>query len=265
MKINQNPGRECPEIKPVPAGNERVDEVNEKIRLIQKTDGLTFGTDAYLLAAFAPVMKNAVAADLGSGTGIIPLLLLAREKVARIHAFEIQPEFADLIRRNAEENGVADRLIPHLADVRDISSRDTGGALDAVFANPPYRRAGTGIVSSGDAKRMARHAVMGDIGDFCLAASRLLRSGGKFFVVFRPDRLADLTVALRDARLEPKRMTFVHADADAEPSMVLVEARRDGAPEVRITPPLFLTEKLPGGERPMSARAQRIYDTCSFD
>lgn len=187
MKINQNPGRECPEIKPVPAGNERVDEVNEKIRLIQKTDGLTFGTDAYLLAAFAPVMKNAVAADLGSGTGIIPLLLLAREKVARIHAFEIQPGVRG---SHPAKRGRKRRCGPaHSSSCRRAGyffPRHRRAHWDAVFANPPYRRAGTGIVSSGDAKRMARHAVMGDIGDFCLAASRLLRSGGKFFVVFRP-------------------------------------------------------------------------------
>ena len=146
-----------------------------------------------------------------------------------------------------------------------IAKNYASALTDAVFANPPYHRAGAGIVSAGDAKRMARHALFGDIGDFCLAASRLLRSGGRFFLVFCPDRLTELTVALRDAKLEPKRMTFVHADTEAEPSMVLVEARRDGAPGVRITPPLFLTEKLPGGERPMTARAKRIYDTCSFD
>ena len=134
-----------------------------------------------------------------------------------------------------------------------------------MFANPPYRRVGTGIVSSGDAKRFARHETAGNIGDFCAAASRLLRSGGRFFCVFRPDRLTDLMYALREAKLEPKRMTFVHADADAEPSMLLVEARRDGAAELRVTPPLILAEKRPDGGRPMTARAQRIYDTCSFE
>lgn len=247
------------------AEDERIDRVNEHITLIQKKNGLTFGTDAYLLAAFAPVMKNARAADLGSGTGIIPLLLLARQKVTQVHAFEIQPEFAELIRRNAAENGVSDKLFAHAADIRAVSAANTGGEVDAVFANPPYCRAGGGIVSAGDAKRIARHEVAGDIGDFCAAAARLLKYGGKFFCVFRPNRLADLVSALRGARLEPKKMTLVHADVDAEPSMLLLEARKGGAAELKITPPLILTEKCPDGSRPMTPRAQKIYDTCSFD
>lgn len=247
--------------------DERIDVVNEGIRLIQSKKGLTFGTDAYLLAAYVRSHPNARAVDLGSGTGIVSLLMLAKGKVRDVTAMEIQPAFSDLIARNAALNGFADRLHPLLADVRDVKACDLGFEADLVVSNPPYMRCDSGKRNEAEEKYVARHEVCGGIGDFCRAAGRLLKHGGHFVCVFRPDRLTELFAAMHDARLEAKRLTFVHADENSEPCALLVDAVKGGAPSLRVTPPLFLY--LPCKDRKearaMTPEAQKIYDTCSFE
>lgn len=245
---------------------ERLDEVNEQIKLIQKINGLTFGTDAFLLAAYARPSPRARAVDLGSGTGIVPLLLLARNKVASVRAIEVQPSFAELIERNAKLNGLADRLTPLLCDLRDLKPEDVGGEVELVLSNPPYMRTDSGKRNTYDEKYIARHEVCGKIEDFCACAGRILKHGGKFVCVWRPDRLSELMRGLTDAKLEPKRMTFVHADTKAEPCMVLIEAMKGASPSMRITPPLFLYKEMNGQDsrRTLTEAAQLIYDTCLF-
>ncbi len=246
--------------------DERLDKVNEQITLIQKTDGLTFGTDAFLLASFMKAQRSARAAELGSGTGIISLLCAARQRFSHITAFEIQPDFYDITARNIALNGLCDRVDARNADIRKVCARDLGGELDIVFSNPPYMLTAAGKRNKSDRKYIARHEVCGDIGDFCAAAYRLLKHGGKFYCVWRPDRLTSLMHSLRVNRLEPKKMIFVHADADKEPSMVLVSATKGGAEGMIILPPLLLHDTKPAdkGARPLSARAEKIYETMSF-
>ena len=249
---------------------ETLHEVNEQIQLIQRADGLTFGTDAYLLAAYLRPKRGAVAVDLGSGTGIIPLLCLARDKASRFTAVEIQPAFSELIQRNAELNGMADRLTALCADVRDITPAAVGGEVDLVTANPPYMAPASGARNTADEKYIARHEVCGTVRDFCKAAGRLLKHGGRFVCVFRPERLGDLFDGLREAHLEPKRMTLVQATYAALPSMVLVEAVKYAAPSLLVTPPLCLWEADPETpEKPalpmvQTADAAHIYENCGF-
>lgn len=250
--------------------DERRDYVNENITLTQKTDGLTFGTDAYLLSAYVKPRPKAKAVDLGSGTGIIPLLCLARNKFSSCVAAEIQPSFGELIRRNALENGMADKLTVWEGDVRELTSAKLGYEADVVTANPPYMITNGGAVNIHEEKYIARHEVCGGIFDFCAAAGRILKHGGRFYCVFRPDRLSDLMAAMRSARLEPKRMTFVHATCAAAPSMVLVEATKGAAPSMTVTPPLILWEadaKNPEKpSQPMAPTAYHafIYEHCGF-
>lgn len=249
---------------------ETLQEVNEHIRLIQRVDGLTFGSDAYLLAAYVRGKRAASAVDLGSGTGIIPLLCLAREKAATFTAVEIQPPFCELISRNAELNGMAERLAPLACDVRELTAEALGGEVELVTSNPPYMAPGSGARNTADEKYIARHEVCGTVKDFCAAAGRLLKHGGKFYCVFRPERLADLFEGLRAAHLEPKRMTLVQATAAAVPSMVLVEAVKYAAPSLLVTPPLCLWE--PDAERPEkpavpmtpTADSAYVYGNCAF-
>lgn len=216
--------------------NERIDEVNFDISLIQKPDGLTFGTDALLLAAYVFGSYKS-GAELGGGSGIISLLLLSRGKLQSASCYEIQEEYADLIRRNAEYNKLTGRLIPVCEDIRNIKADED---CDLVFTNPPYMKSDSGAGNRLDKKTVARHEIHGGISDFCKAAARKLKYGGAFYAVYRPDRLVDIISAMREARLEPKRMTFVHADTESEPSMVLIAAKRGGRCGMTLTRPLII-------------------------
>lgn len=216
--------------------NERIDEVNDRLSLIQKNDGLTFGTDALLLAGYIDG-KYKLGAELGGGTGIISMLLLAREKVSSVTAYEVQDEYAELISRNADFNNLSDKLTSVCLDIRKLNTEEV---YDIVFTNPPYMKADSGKHNLTDKKSFARHELNGDIADFCNAAKKLLKFGGAFYAVYRPDRLIDIICAMRSQSIEPKRMTFVHADENALPSMVLIEAKRGGKSGIRITKPLII-------------------------
>ena len=215
---------------------ERIDYVNDSLSLIQKPEGLTFGTDALLLAGYVSG-KHKNGYELGAGSGIISMLLLTRAKLARVTALEVQGDYAELTRRNAELNGLEDRLIPLCADLRDVNG---DGTADLVFTNPPYMRTDSGRANVTDAKNVARHEVFGGIGDFCEGAKRLLKFGGSFYAVYRTDRLCDLIFEMRRCGIEPKRITFVHASVEAEPSMVLVEGRLGGKAGLFLTKPLII-------------------------
>lgn len=240
--------------------DETITDINCELRLIQKNDGLTFGSDAYLLSAYVRRQYGAKAADLGSGTGIIPLLLLARDKIASCEAVEVQPEFASLISRNAELNGFADKIRSHCTDVRGLNPERLGGVTDIVVSNPPYMKTSGGR-SDSDRKQIARHELLGGIADFCGAAYRVLKHGGLFYIVWRADRLCDLICALRDARLEPKRMTFVHARRELAPCLLLCEAKKGASAGIYVTPPLIMYER----ETVYSETLAKIYETGDFD
>ena len=216
--------------------NERLDYVNDGLELIQNELGLTFGTDALLLAGYVDG-RYPRGVELGGGSGIISMLLLTRDKVKDIDCIEVQPDYAELIARNAEHNRLGDRLHSVLSDVRDYRP---DAEYDAVFTNPPYMRTDSGRRCDSDSKNIARHEVNGDISDFCRAGAKMLRWGGSMYVVYRPDRLCDLIAAMRDCGAEPKRMTLVHADSEAVPSMVLIEGKRGARSGMRLTPPLLI-------------------------
>lgn len=219
--------------------DERLDEVNDKIRLIQKPDGLTFGTDALLLAAYVNrTFRRAV--EFGSGSGIISLLLLSRERVRTVTALDVQPMYAELTARNAKLNGLSDRLSAVTADWRDYRLPPDENKFDLVFSNPPYMTCDSGYACVAEHKQTARHEVFGTVGDLARSAARLLRHGGTLAIVYRPDRLCDLLFALRTAGIEPKRMTFVEPESGAKPSLVLLLSVCGAKPSLKVTRPLIL-------------------------
>jgi len=218
----------------------------------------------FLLAAFVRPVPRGRAVELGAGSGIVSLLCAARERFAHICAVEVQADFAELVARNARCNRLAGRVSVLHKDIRDLGAAELGGEVDAVFANPPYMRTDSGRRNESEYKYIARHEVFGGIGDFCESARRLLKTGGKFYCVWRPDRLEELMEGLTQNRLAPKRMTFVHADPLSEPSMVLVEASKDGGHGMRVTRPLFLYERDPDGARRESRDAVSVYETMSL-
>ncbi len=218
---------------------ERLDTVNDGLKLIQRTTGLTFGTDALLLASFINE-KEKISAELGAGTGIISFLLLQRNKASKVYAYEIQDGFCSLIKRNAELNGLSDRITVHSMDIRTAKASDNGSELDVVFSNPPYMKKGAGLCCEQSEKDIARREICGTVNDFCASAKRLLKHGGRFYTVYRPDRLSTLLYAQKNASLEPKRITLVYPDAFSSPSLVLVMSRLGAGEELKITRPLII-------------------------
>ena len=241
---------------------EKITEVNENIKLIQRENGLTFGTDAFLLASFIKEQRNGIAVELGGGTGIISLLCASRNKFNTIHCIEIQEDFANIIERNAKLNGLDEKVISIHKDIREIKSANIGVEVEAVFSNPPYMKVDSGKRNEHDEKFIARHEVCGDIGDFCAAAKRLLKHGGYFYCVWRPDRLTDLICSMRENALEPKEMCFVHANTKSAPSVVLVKAKKGAAAGVSVIEPLFLN--LDNDAKTLTERAKKIYEDCNF-
>ena len=215
---------------------ERCDFVNDDLRLIQDTEGLTFGTDALLLAGYVNgKFKRGV--ELGSGSGIISMLLLTRGKVEKVTALEVQEHYEELTKRNADLNGLTDRMECLCTDVREyIPSTEA----ELVFTNPPYMKTDSGKKNLTEKKNIARHEVNGDIYDFCKSARKMLKFGGNFVAVYRPDRLIDLIDAMRSSKIEPKRMTLVYADTDSEPSMALIEGKAGGRSGLLLTKPLII-------------------------
>ena len=230
-------------------------KINENITLFQ-TGGQPFTSDTYLLAAFAKGGKKE-AAELGCGSGSCSLLCAARKKFNKITAYELQPTLFEAARENTEKNGYGDIIDVVCAEVRSIPRTES---LDAVLANPPYLK-NCGKLSPDKEKAIARQELFGGVFDFAACASRLLKTGGTFYCVYRPDRLTSLFDALRANRLEPKIMTFVHHRAAKDAAMVLVAAAKDGAESLRRTKPLIIN----GEDGKMTPDAQKIYDTCSFN
>lgn len=234
------------------AENEFLTDVNDGLRIIQNREGLTYGTDAFLLSAFVRRSPHAVAAEIGSGSGIISLLLAARQKLKTIYAIEVQAYYADLTARNVTLNGLEEivRTVP--TDARSFRTE-----CDMVFMNPPFMKTTSGYRNENDGKFAARHEVFGDITDLCSAASDMLKTGGDLYVVYRPDRLIDLLTAMRESRIEPKRLCFVHPTSAHKPCLALVAGKKGGKSGCDLLRPLFLTDEN-GKQTP---DAERIYQT----
>ena len=240
--------------------DERLDKINEDLTIVQRGGGLTFGTDSYLLAAF--VRKCKKAAEFGTGTGVASLLCLTKGRAEHIYAAEIQPEFALLAKRNAGINGLSEKLSILQGDVRELTQKDTGGTVDAVFSNPPYMKAEGGFGAECDEMNAARRELNGTISDFCAAASGILKFGGYFYTVWRPDRLCDLFCALRGAGLEPKRMITVYPDTRSKPCLVLTEAKKGASAALIQSRPLIIYKD---NTRTYTEDMQTVYDRFSLE
>lgn len=223
--------------------------------LLQDETLLKLGTDAMLLSDFARIPYRAKVADLGCGNGAILILLAARHDSCILHGVEIQERSAKLIEENIRLNNISDRAFAHLADLRELPPTLTPGSFDVVVSNPPYMKPESGLKTENTALRKARMEIDCTIDDVCRAASRLLKFGGSFSLVYRPDRLAELFSALKAHDLAPKRMRMVQNKSDAEPSLVLLEARKGGKDGMAHLPALIIREQ--NGEE--TAEVKAIY------
>ena len=215
--------------------NERIDDLQRNgYRIIQNPDRFCFGMDAVLLAGFAVAKEGSTVLDMGTGTGILPILMEARTKAAHLTGLEIQEESADMARRSVALNGLEDKITIVTGDIKEAGSLFDAASFDVITCNPPYMIGQHGLVNPEDAKAIARHEILCTLEDVIGQAARLLRPGGNFFMVHRPFRLTDIIALLRQYRLEPKRMQFVYPFVDKEPNMVLVEANRGGKPRMKV-------------------------------
>lgn len=198
------------------------------------------GTDTFLLSSLPRLKPGMRACDLGCGAGLLGLLLLQRQPDLRVTGIDIQEAAIRLAARAAAENRLTDRLTFRRADLRDVKALFPSGGFDLVVCNPPYYPSASGRLAENDARRTARAEIACPLEDVCAAASYLLRWGGSFCLVHKPERLTDLLCALRAAAMEPKRLRFVHQTAGAAPALVLLEGRRGGKPGLAVETPLIL-------------------------
>ncbi|MCI3923286.1 tRNA1(Val) (adenine(37)-N6)-methyltransferase [Paenibacillus sp. TRM 82003] len=219
---------------------ERLDDLlTNDLKIIQSDEVFSFSLDAVLLARFCSVPPRGEIVDLCSGNGVIPLLLTTRTK-ASIAGVEIQPRLAEMAARNVAINGLQGQIRIAEADLKEYHISAGHGRFDLVTVNPPYLPAGSGEHKLNPHIAAARHELFATLSDVTTAAARLVRSGGKVAMVHRPSRLADIVAELRAVKLEPKRIRFVHPKRDQEANIVLIEAMKDGKPELRLLPPLVV-------------------------
>ncbi len=223
---------------------ERMDDLERNgYKIIQTPNRFCFGMDAVLLSGFAQVRKGETAIDLGTGTGIIPILLEAKTPGKHFTGLEIQEESADMARRSVAYNHLEEKIDIILGDICQAGELFPKASFDVVTSNPPYMNDMHGLKNPSDALAIARHEVKCTLDDVAAAASALLRSGGRFYLVHRPFRLVEIFSALTRYHLEPKRMRLVYPFVDKEPNMVLIEAVRGGRSMIKIEKPLIVYEK----------------------
>ena len=221
--------------------NERIDDLERNgYQIIQRTDGFCFGMDAVLLSGFARVKDGGTVLDMGTGTGIIPILLEAKTGASHLTGLEIQADSADMARRSVALNGLEEKIDIVQGDIREAAGLFPAASFDVVTCNPPYMAGGHGLTNPEAPKAIARHEVKCTFEDVAAQAAGLLKPGGNFFLVHRPFRLAEIMVTLTRYKLEPKRMRLVYPFADKEPNMVLLEANRGGRSRMTVERPLIV-------------------------
>jgi tRNA1Val (adenine37-N6)-methyltransferase len=221
---------------------------------IQPKHGYRFSVDAILLADFITVKPDDRLIDLGTGTGIIPLLITVLTPACKIVGIELQERLARLARENVALNALNDRIHIIHGDLKQISRWFRAGEFDVLCSNPPYRKVGTGRMNPETEQAIARHEIACQFSDLLTAAKYLIKPGGKIFLIYLPERLSELLTELRKYNFESKRIRFVHTSNATSASFVLVEAHRDAAPGVIVLPPLFLYRQ----ENVYSDEAKRI-------
>lgn len=223
---------------------ERIDDLQYKgLKIIQNPKGFCFGIDAVLLSSFAQIKKGSKVADLGCGTGIISILLSGKTEASRITGIEIQSEVAGMAQRSVAMNGIQEKVTIINADLKEAPKLLGLSSMDAVVTNPPYRTKGCGMTNPYDAKAVSRHEILCSLEDIIRVTRDILKPGGKLFMVHRPDRLADIMYYLRQYKLEPKRLRFVHPRKELPPSLVLLEALRGGNPHLKVEKPLIIYDE----------------------
>ena len=238
--------------------HERLDELHRNgYWIIQDPGRFCFGMDAVLLSGFAKVKPGERALDLGTGTGIIPILLEAKTKGEHFTGLEIQPESADMAARSVAYNHLEEKITIVTGDIKEASARFGAGSFEVITTNPPYMIGQHGIQNDASAKTIARHEVLCDLDDILRESAKMLKQGGRFYMVHRPFRLAEIFSKMVAYHIEPKRMRLVYPFVDKEPNMVLIEGLRGGKSRLTVEKPLIVYKE-PGVYMP------EIYDIYGY-
>lgn len=238
--------------------NERLDELHRNgYFIIQNPQKFCFGMDAVLLSGFARVKREETVLDLGTGTGIIPILLEAKTEGAHFTGLEIQPESADMARRSVRYNHLEDKINIEIGNIKDASHQFGASSFHVVTTNPPYMTGQHGLTNQNEAKAIARHEILCSLEDVIRESAKILKPQGRFYMVHRPFRLAEIMVTMQQYGIEPKRMQLVYPFVDKEPNMVLLEGLRGGNPRITVEKPLIVYQE-PG------VYTDEIYDIYGY-
>ena len=221
--------------------DERIDDLERNgYGIIQRKGAFCFGMDAVLLSGFAEVKPAEQVLDLGTGTGIIPILLEAKTEGKHFTGLEIQEESADMARRSVRYNRLEEKIEIVTGDIKEAGQIFGPASFEVVTSNPPYMNQSHGLVNPGSAKAIARHEICCTLEDVIREGGRVLKPGGRFYMVHRPRRLVEILETFRRFGMEPKRMKMVHPYQDREANMVLIEAYAGGRPQLRVEAPVIV-------------------------
>ncbi len=224
---------------------ERLDDLQlSGYEIIQDPKRFCFGVDAVLLTDFVKVKQGERVLDLGTGTGVIPILLEAKTKGTHFTGLEIQEESADMARRSVAHNHLQEKVDIVTGDIKEAAEIFKSASFDVITTNPPYMLDQHGLKNAADAKTIARHEVLCTLDDILRESAKILEeSKGRFYMIHKPFRLAEILTKMCQYRIEPKRLQFVHPYIDKEPTMVLIEGMRGGKSRVKVEPPIVLYKK----------------------
>jgi tRNA1Val (adenine37-N6)-methyltransferase len=216
---------------------------NGKIRITQDRAGYRFSIDAVLLAHFADPRSGNKVLDLGTGCGIIPLILAYRQPQIELYGVEVQAELAELAVSNVRENQLDDRITVICADMKSLRPAMTAGPVDLVVCNPPFRRRGSGRINPDAQRAVARHEIKANLGDVIQTSHRMLRPTGRLVLIFTAGRLTDILSQMRADGIEPKFIRMIHSRQETEATLILIEGIKGGRPDLKIGPPLIIYDK----------------------
>lgn len=224
--------------------NERLDDLYRKgYRIIQDPERFCFGIDAVLLSSFAKAKAGDCVLDIGTGTGVIPILMEAKTQASHFTALEVQEESAEMAKRSVALNHLEEKINIVTGDIKDASKLFEASSFHVITTNPPYMIGNHGKQADNGAKAIARHEVLCTIDDILRESARLMKENGHFFMVHRPFRLAEIMNKMISYKIEPKRLRMVHSYVDKEPSMVLIEGIKGGKSHLTVEKPLIVYEK----------------------
>jgi len=225
--------------------NERIDDLQlNNLKIIQNKDGFCFGIDAVLLSDFAKdIRNNSKVLDLGTGTGIIGILLCAKTKLSKIYGIDIQKDVCNMALRSIKLNNLEDKFEIINTNIKEITTIFEESSFDVIVSNPPYQKDNSGLKNESETKLISRHEITASLEDFISVSSKLLKSNGSIYMVHRPERLSDLFYLLKKYNLEPKKLRLVQSYQDSKPKLVLVKATKNAKSFLNIEEPLIIYNK----------------------